>query len=138
MVTFSVIALFCRIVSSEASQENLLTNRESIKMSTISLGEFTEKIETQFEELGLTLERLEDDLAWFYFYQGTHRATIKAVIYPATSYAYIQFVVESYSAELNANGLYDGKVWSNIDSVELAIVQLLKVIGEIKRESLSA
>jgi len=103
-------------------------------MSTITLGEFTEKIGTQFEDLGMTLEKVEDDLAWLYYYQGTHRATIKAVIYPATSYAYIKFVVETFSAELNENGLFDGTIWSGFDSVEQAIIQLLKAISEIKRE----
>jgi hypothetical protein len=108
-------------------------------MSNITLGEFVEAIETQFTDLGLELTRLDDDLAWLYFHNNTHRATLRVSISGLESnYVRIRFVVESFSPEPNENGLFDGTIWSGFESIETAIVQLLKVRTEIKRETLEA
>jgi hypothetical protein len=55
-----------------------------------------------------------------------------------SNYIRIRFVVESFSPEPNENGLFDGTIWSGFESIETAIVQLLKVRTEIKRETLEA
>ena len=112
-------------------------------MSTVTMSEFVESIETQFTDLGLTLDKQDDDLVWLYFHNDarhtrTHRATIKAVFYVGLSYTHIKFVVESFSAEPNDNGLFDGTIWSGFDTLETAVIRLLKVISDVKRETLGS
>jgi len=108
-------------------------------MSTITLATFAENIETQFTDLGLTLTKSDDDLAWQYFHNNTHRATLRAVISGLGSdYIRIKFVVESFYTEPDEDGNFDGTIWSGFDSVETAIIRLLKVISDVKRESLNA
>jgi hypothetical protein len=107
-------------------------------MNTVSFTEFVESIETQFTDLGLELTKIDDDLAWLYFHNDTHRATVRTNVYMGSNHLSINFVVESFSPEPNENGLFDGKIWSGFDSIEKAIIQLLKVISDVKRESLNA
>lgn len=104
-------------------------------MSQLPFSEFVESIETQFTDLGLELTKVDDDLAWLYFHNDTHRATIRTTVSQSSSYTSIKFVVETFSPEPNDNGLFDGTIWSGFDSIEIAIIQLLKVIGELKREA---
>jgi hypothetical protein len=107
-------------------------------MSTLPFTEFVESIETQFTDLGLELTKIDDDLAWLYFHNDTHRATVRATVYTGTNFLSIKFVVESFSPEPNENGLFDGTIWSGFDTIETAIIRLLKVISDVKRESLNA
>ena len=107
-------------------------------MSTITATDFIESIETQFADLGMTLEKVDNDLTWHYLYNNKHRASLSITFYVAANFISVKFRVETFSAELNENGLFDGTIWSGFDSVEQAIIQLLKAISEIKRESLTA
>jgi hypothetical protein len=107
-------------------------------MSNITLGEFVESIESQFADLGLDLTKVDDDLAWLYFHNNTHRATLRAVVSTGFQLITIKFVVESFSTEPDEDGNFDGTIWSGFDNIETAIVKLLKVRTEIKRETLEA
>jgi hypothetical protein len=108
-------------------------------MTTITLSKFAENIETQFEDLGLTLTKSDGDLAWLYYdANAQHRATLRAVVSPSDSFIRIKFVVESFYTEPDEDGNFDGTIWSGFESVETAIIRLIKVISDVRRESLSA
>ena len=109
--------------------------RESNKMSYITLGEFTESIETQFTDLGLELIKVDDELQWLYYDDATiHRATISVLFADYLSYR-PRYRVEIWSGEPNEEGIIDGKMWNAIESVEQAIILLLKKIAEMSRDA---
>lgn len=100
-----------------------------------SLSSFVESLETQFTDLGLTLTKSDDELEWLFHLNGSHKATIKAVI-TVNSLTVVRFVVESFTTT-NEDGTVNGTIWSNFDDVESALIRFLKVIGEAKREALA-
>jgi hypothetical protein len=101
-----------------------------------SLSSFVESIETQFTDLGLTLTKSDDELEWLFHLNNSHRATIRAVI-TVNNLTVVRFVVESFAAKANDNGLFDGTIWSNFDDIDSALIRFLKVIGEAQREALA-
>jgi hypothetical protein len=102
-----------------------------------SLSSFVESLETQFTDLGLTLTKVDDELEWQYHLNDSHKATIKAVVSTGFQLITVKFFVESFTTT-NEDGTVNGTIWGTFDDVESALIRLLKVIGEAKRESLNA
>ena len=99
----------------------------------ITLSEFTESIETQFADLGLELTQIDDELQWLYLDgTGTHRATLSVLFWVGVHNRPV-YRVEIWNGEPNEEGIIDGKVWNAIESLERALIVLLKQIAEMNR-----
>ena len=108
--------------------------RESNKMSEyITLSELVESIETQFTDLGLELDKVDDELQWLYLDgTGTHRATLSVLFWTSVSNR-LTYRVEVWNGEPNEDGTIRGKVWNSTDGLEQVLIILLKKIAEINR-----
>jgi hypothetical protein len=104
-------------------------------MSYATLSEFTTSIEEQFTDLGLELIKVDDELQWLYYDDATiHRATLSVLFWTGVHNRPV-YRVEIWNGEPNEEGIIDGKIWNAIESVEQAIILLLKKIAEMNRDA---
>lgn len=111
-------------------------------MPISTLSKFTTDLFEQFESLGLKLVQTEGELEFNFYVHGDVRATLEGKVRTGSStYSsiivwqvhHIEKVVVDEDGNIDATGVYYG----DFDNIDLAILQLIKVITEVRRETLA-
>jgi len=108
---------------------------------TKSLSKFTEGIFEQFTSLGLNLIQTEGELEFSFYVHGDVRATLEGKVRTGSS-TYSSIIVwqvhhiEKIEVDEDGNTDATGVYYGDFDNLDLAILQLIKVITEVRRETL--
>jgi len=118
-----------------------LQNRESIKMAQQKLSKFIEGLEEQFTSLGLNLVKEEGEFEWNYLQDGEIRAVLEGVMITGSA-VYSSILkwqvhhIEKVETDEDGNKDATGVYYGDFDNVENALLKLIKVITEVRREVL--
>jgi hypothetical protein len=106
-------------------------------MATYTITEFTDRLNTQFEELGVSVKKTDTDLEWQFYQNNTLRAGLEVKVYQGIGgdfwFRFAVYTLDVPTGEDDAENHRTG-FEQLFDTFEPAVLDLIKKISQIRRE----